>query len=195
MRRVTTLASIRAALDGYRARLLPEDDNRRWAAVAAVLRDTDSGAEVLMIRRADDPLDPWSGHMAFPGGRVDPDDDDPLQTAIRETFEEVGLNLARDGRLLGRLSDLAAVGRGRPMGFVIVPYVFEVEAVPELRPNHEVAEALWMPVDFLRDRGNLSTVDWRQGDAVIPLPCYRFHGRVIWGLTYAMVTELVSVIG
>jgi 8-oxo-dGTP pyrophosphatase MutT (NUDIX family) len=195
MRCVTTLASIRAALDSFRGRRLPEDDNRRWAAVAAVLRDTDSGAEVLMIRRADDPLDPWSGHMAFPGGRVDPDDVDPLHTAVRETFEEVGLDLAREGRLLGRLSDIAAVGRGRPMGFVIAPYVFEIEAEPELRPNYEVAEALWVPVDFLRDRRNLSTVDWRHGDAVIPLPCCRFHGRVIWGLTYAMVAELVSVIG
>ncbi len=195
MRGVTSLAAIRAALSSYCGQRLPEPAGRRWAAVAAVLRQAETGVELLFIRRADDPADPWSGHMAFPGGRVEPEDGEPLRAALRETFEEVGLDLGREGRLLARMSDVAAVGRGRPMGLVIAPFVFEIGGAASLAPNHEVAETLWVPLDFLSDRNNLSTVDWRHGDAVVPLPCFRFRGRVIWGLTFAMVDELLASLG
>ncbi|MCA9639821.1 MAG: NUDIX domain-containing protein, partial [Myxococcales bacterium] len=75
-------------------------DGGRFAAVAAVLRPTDADTEVLLIRRAEHEGDPWSGHMAFPGGRHDPTDPDLLTTARRETLEEVGLDLSRRARLL-----------------------------------------------------------------------------------------------
>src|SRR5689334_10230467 len=86
--------------------------DERFAAVAAVLRDRGGEAEVLLIRRAQKETDPWSGHMAFPGGRQDPSDRDLLHTAVRETEEEVGLELRPEEHLIGRLDDLAAVARG-----------------------------------------------------------------------------------
>ena len=65
------------------------------AAVAIVVREGTDGPQVLLIRRAEHPGDAWSGHMAFPGGREDPGDESLLATAIRETFEELALDLRR----------------------------------------------------------------------------------------------------
>ena len=162
--------------------------------MAAVIRQALDGVEVLFIHRAEDPRDPWSGHMAFPGGRVEDGDADSQEAAVRETREEVGLDLHDDGVLLGRLSDVAAVGRGRPLSLVVEPYVFIIEDRPTLDPNHEVAEVVWVPLDFLLDRRNRSTIPWQHGEITVNLPCYRYRDHVIWGLTFGMVDELVTLL-
>jgi 8-oxo-dGTP pyrophosphatase MutT (NUDIX family) len=185
---------VETVLGGHTPRSEPDQEGIRRAAVAAVLRDNDAGAEVLFIHRSEHPADPWSGHMAFPGGRMDPDDPDPLAAANRETLEELALDLDREARLIGRLSDVPAVGRGRPMPLVIVPYVFELEGSPTLVPNHEVAAVVWVPLSFLVDRTNRSTLAWNHGHMEIPLPCYRYEEHVIWGLTFGMVDELVELV-
>jgi len=191
---VLTVDSIRASLGDFQSRELPDADGLTRAAVAAVLRPGEDGAELLFIRRAEDPRDPWSGHMAFPGGRVDPDDSDPLGAAMRETREEVGLELGTVGERIGRLSDVAAVGRGRPMSMIITPFVFAVGENPCLVPNDEVAAVVWVPMAFLADRGNRSRYPYRRGDLRIELPCYRYEEHVIWGMTFGMVDELLSLV-
>jgi 8-oxo-dGTP pyrophosphatase MutT (NUDIX family) len=189
-----TVDAIRAALDGHRPRTVTDDPGTARAAVAAVVRDRDSGTELLFIHRSEHPDDPWSGHMAFPGGRMDPGDADPLAAAVRETHEELALDLERDARLIGRLSDVPAVGRGRPLPLVIEPYVFELVGEPEFVPNPEVAAVVWVPLEFLADRSNRSTMDWRHGPGSIRLPCYRYRGHVIWGLTFGMLDELLDLL-
>src|SRR5688500_11808432 len=81
----------------------------RRAAVALVLRDGPQGLELLFIRRAEHPLDPWSGQIAFPGGRAEPGDADLRTTAIRETAEELGFDLAADAEYLGHLDEVQAM--------------------------------------------------------------------------------------
>jgi len=174
-------------------RLLDRTEKLKVAAVAAVVRPSADGVKVLFIHRAEDPRDPWSGHMAFPGGRVEARDADSIAAAIRETREEVALDLS-EGSLLGRLSDVAAVGRGRPLSLVVEPYVFAIKEHPDLEPNHEVAEIVWVPLEFLLDRSNRSTLAWKHGEVSVNLPCYRYNDHVIWGLTFGMVDELVTLL-
>ena len=189
-----TIESFRSALGGFVPRLLADEDGQTRAAVAAVLRHGENGAELLFIHRAEDPDDPWSGHMAFPGGRVDPEDVGPLAAALRETREEVGLDLETVGEEIGRLSDVPAIGRGRPVGMVITPFVFALEGSPGLVPNHEVAEVVWVPVDFIADHSNRETMPYRRAGLSFELPCYHYQDHLIWGLTLGMVDELLSLV-
>jgi 8-oxo-dGTP pyrophosphatase MutT (NUDIX family) len=165
------------------------------AAVAIVVREATDGPQVLLIRRADHPGDAWSGHMAFPGGREDPQDENLLATAIRETLEEVGLDLGQAGRLLGQLAPLPAMARGRPVGMMIVPFVFELVSDAELLYSEEVVEAVWVPLDPLL-QGQLRTtltVD-RDGGERVDLPAHDVGGRVVWGLTYRMLDSLFELL-
>ena len=121
----------------------------RWAAVAILLRVNDAGAlDLLLIRRADREGDPWSGHVALPGGRHDPTDASLEDTALREVWEEVGVDVRQSGQVLGTLDDLAPRTPTLPP-IAVRPFVAAVGDVP-LVPNPEVAAAAWIPIEALR---------------------------------------------
>jgi 8-oxo-dGTP pyrophosphatase MutT (NUDIX family) len=189
-----SLATICNALTDYRYEEAPRTPETGIAAVAAVLRERQGMTELLFIHRAEHPLDPWSGHMSFPGGRIDPGDAGPLAAAKREAEEEVALDLDEQAELIGRLSDLPAMARGRLLPMVIVPFVFHLTGVAELQPNHEVQEVVWVPLGFLADRENVSTLEWRRGDREVTLPCVNYQDHTIWGLTLLMVDELLALV-
>jgi 8-oxo-dGTP pyrophosphatase MutT (NUDIX family) len=155
--------------------------------VAIVLREGDEGLEVLFIHRAEHPDDPWSGHMAFPGGRAE-DGETPLATAIRETAEEVGLDLGR-AELLGSLDEMQAVRRV-PVDLAIAPFVFRIDRDAVAVPNHEVRSVYWLRVDELMGDRHRSTYDYAEPGGVLRFPCFRVEERVIWGLTYRMFGDL-----
>jgi 8-oxo-dGTP pyrophosphatase MutT (NUDIX family) len=159
----------------------------RRAAVSIVLRDAEDAIEVLFIHRAEHPEDPWSGHMAFPGGRTE-EGESPLTTAMRETAEEVGLDLAQ-AQLLGALDELQPARR-HPLDLAISPFVFRVRPDVVPRPNHEVRQVCWLALDDLMTDRYRSTYDYSEGDSVLRFPCFRVEERVIWGLTYRMFAEL-----
>lgn len=194
MASVLTIDDFRAALASFRHRGVPLEEGMSQAAVAAVLRPGAAGADLLFIQRADDPNDPWSGHMAFPGGRVDPGDAGPLAAAIRETREEVGMILEPERHQIGRLSDVRAIGRGRPLSMVITPFVFAIDRPPSLTANHEVDATVWVPLAFLAAHGNRETMPYRRNGLELELPCYHFRGHLIWGMTLGMVDELLSLV-
>jgi 8-oxo-dGTP pyrophosphatase MutT (NUDIX family) len=170
---------------------------RKRAAVAAVLRPMVglSGelqpleTEVLLIRRADRQGDPWSGQMAFPGGHMDPSDQDMLATAMRETREEVGLDLSQH-ELIGALDEHPATYQGVFTGMVIAPFVFALKHNVELQPNHEVASVIWAPLgQMARGELNVQHALHRNGE-VMHLPGFGVGPHVVWGLTHRMLQSL-----
>lgn len=155
------------------------------AAVAAVFT---ADLDLLLIRRAAHPSDPWSGHVAFPGGRVEPTDSDPFAAAIRETWEEVGLQLGPD-HLVGHLDDLPARG-GRP-GLVVRPFVFAIDHLPELRPNREVASTHWLALHHLLSGHGRGRFAYEHEGQRYLLPHVDFDGNRLWGMTLRMVDDLL----
>jgi 8-oxo-dGTP pyrophosphatase MutT (NUDIX family) len=187
------LPSLRSRLQARSAQRYSGPTERR-AAVAAVLRPTQDGPELLLIRRAERAGDPWSGHMALPGGHADATDPDLLATALRETREEVGLDLAAH-ELLGALDEHAAHAQGRFTGLVIAPFVFALQSAAEPRPNHEVAELLWAPLGPIA-RGELDAVkEVRRDGQLVRFPGFRVGEHVVWGLTHRVLQNLFSSVG
>jgi len=156
------------------------------AAVALVLRDGPAGVELLFIRRAEHPEDPWSGQMAFPGGRSEPGDADSLATAVRETEEEIGVDLSRAAEYLGALDEVRAMARLRPVDLAIAPFVYRLWGHTDLRPNHEVRSVHWIPLDELVREDRRSVMDYPYEGSTLQFPCLRVEDVVIWGLTYRM---------
>ncbi len=156
------------------------------AVVALLLRERERGLEIFVIKRAEQGGDPWSGHMALPGGREEPGDDGVYDTARRETLEEVGIDIA-EGRLLGRLDD---VGPRRTGGRLVVStVVVALDAEAGRLDPREVEEALWVPVGELVDA--LVEIPDFPGE----WPAYTYKDRyVIWGLTHRILGQLWTLI-
>lgn len=192
---VPTLEEIRSAFETRTPEIVDPTGGGR-AAVAMVLRTSSSGLEVLFIERSEHPGDPWSGHMAFPGGRLEPDERDPRCAAERETSEEVGLDLS-SAEPLGRLDDLHGRRAAGVPALVISGFIYHLADVPPLCPNDEVGAAFWFPVRALRD-------DARHVAYALPVAGeLRFPGirvgeaepHVVWGLTYRFLEVFFVAVG
>lgn len=144
---------------------------------------------MLVIRRAHREGDPWSGHMALPGGRREPGDADLVATAIRETAEEVGIRLARD-ELLGVLDDV--IPRTRVLPPVAVrPHVFRLNATPLLVLNDEVAAATWLSLDDLRRQWRTEVLVEVGGTSRVT-PAFVTPEGVVWGMTERILRDLLD---
>jgi 8-oxo-dGTP pyrophosphatase MutT (NUDIX family) len=164
------------------------------AAVAAVFRARGEATDLLFIHRAERPGDPWSGDVAFPGGRIDEGDATALAAAVRETREELALDLERDAEILGALPVVRTHLSHGPGPLWVAPFAFELRAAPALAPNEEVQEALWVPLEFLADPANRDHFVWRRLGTPIEMPCLRWERRLIWGLTLRMLDDLLALL-
>jgi 8-oxo-dGTP pyrophosphatase MutT (NUDIX family) len=161
-----------------------------WAAVAVVIApDPDA---ILLIRRADRPGDPWSGHMALPGGRREPEDPDLLATVIREAREEVGIDLVTE-QLLGSLDDV--VPRIPTLPPVAVrPFAFLLPARPPLVLNPEVAAAQWVTIDDLLQPGGYHLASLEIAGQRREVQAYRVDDAIVWGMTERILSGLFQLL-
>ena len=173
----------------------------RRAAVALVLRRNLSESEMLVIKRSVSERDHWSGHLALPGGRVEAGDASLLATAVRETFEEVGINLEAGGDVLGRLGVVEPKSPLAPRVTVapfvaVAPAAFHVrrdgEVTPPLVLSEEVAAAFWVPVSALRRGGRSEVFKMVFAGVEREWPAYPSEHGPIWGITERILTEFLE---
>lgn len=182
------LARLKERLAAHRPVSDDGDPSLIWAAVAVVL--VPSPDAVLLIRRAERADDPWSGHMALPGGRRDPEDQDLVATAVRETLEEVGLRLERTD-LLGGLDDVVPRTPVLPP-IAVRPFVFGLAERPSLIPNPEVAGVRWVHVDHLLHPETYHSARLEIRGEPRDFPAYRVDESIVWGMTERILTGLLS---
>jgi 8-oxo-dGTP pyrophosphatase MutT (NUDIX family) len=164
----------------------------RLAAVAAVIRVVEDDVELLFIKRAEHDGDPWSGHMAFPGGRQEPHDVSLEATAARENYEELSLDLSQ-GVLLGRLDDLAPRNPLLPP-VLIRPFVALVAPDVTFSPSEEVAATFWVPLSVLRHEGTQAEHVMTINGSRACFPGFRVEEHIVWGLTERIVRQLLSLL-
>ncbi len=180
------------------SKLRLESDRIPQAAVTIILREADGDANALIIKRAERPGDHWSGHLALPGGRVDPAEDaDLLATAARETLEETGVNLLGDdgsrGRFIGQLPVIATRNPVLPP-LEITPFVAVAPPRLALQLNHEVADAFWVSLNQLKREGLSCEFRMQFGEVVQKWPAYPCAGGPIWGITERILTNFLSLL-
>jgi len=162
------------------------------AAVALVLRPR-ATMELLLIRRAERHADPWSGHMALPGGRRSAGDADLYSTAMRETREEVGAGLTRHAQFVGALDEVSPQSPRLPP-VLVAPFVVTVPVHAAAEPDpREVAAAMWVPLPALADEGAVDEFLIEREGSRAAFPAIRYGEHVIWGLTHRILLQFLDV--
>ncbi|MBC2715688.1 MAG: CoA pyrophosphatase [Desulfobacteraceae bacterium] len=139
---------------------------------------------MLMIRRATRKGDPWSGDMGFPGGRFSTKKDENIyETAIRELYEETGVEIKDGLENIGRLSELLTKAHERMAPMVITPFVFKINKTPDLKKSNEVEELIWIPLSYFFNQQNRVTMEVRKVKFKWSFPCYIYNKKCIWGLS------------
>ena len=175
----------RGRLRRLAGRLLDSPDEDAHAAVAILLRPDPRDLEIFLVKRAEVPGDPWSGDMAFPGGKRHSQDRSLGDTAIRETMEETGIQL-EELEPLGYMEPLQSWVRNT---FVVQPVVYLYEGDPPIRLNYELTRYMWVPLETLRGSKEHAVVKGFDS------PIFRVGEEVVWGLTYRMLEKLLEMLG
>lgn len=183
-------AALRAALQRRTPFRGAPDPALSQAAVLLMVRPT-KPLELMLIQRAEKEGDPWSGHMALPGGRREPRDENLLATALRETEEEVGVTVPH-GRILGALDEIRPSSRS--FAITVAPFVAAVpsDTAAVLAPA-EVEAAVWMPLPHLANDEAVDHVLIELEGESFSLPALNYQEYVIWGLTHRILTDFMTV--
>lgn len=189
-----SVVKLRSALASHIPIVAEEEAGVRRAAVALIVRlGKDRALELLFIKRAEYEGDPWSGQIAFPGGRMEAGDASLADTAIRETREETGIDLAREGMLIGTLDDLRPIRVSLP-AIMVRPYVALLDRSEPLVLSSEVALSFWLPFAALaRTEAWHEDTVFARGIQINAL-VFKHEGHVVWGMTERILTQLLALL-
>lgn len=172
-------------MDSLSKKLLPVAKQKALAAVVILLVFKENEFSILFVSRIDHPTDPWSGQMGLPGGKKELDDSTLKDTIIRETCEEVGINLCQC-RFLGVLRTENSVVKPE---MDILPFVVYCKEPPEVYVNKtELKEAVWISLTELTQNQTMVTLPL--GD----FPAFVVKGYIIWGVTYRIIKQFLKVL-
>ena len=155
------------------------------AAVVVLLKSNNQDFQVLFVKRAEKSGDPWSGQIALPGGKRDLEDHNLKETVVRETLEETSINLLEGCRFLGAMEPVRSTQKPEMQ---ILPFVVLQEKEQAIKLNEELTEYFWTPLKELAKHKGTAKISFGE------YPAYIIENNVIWGLTYKIMQNLLSLI-
>lgn len=161
------------------------------SAVLLMLRESETGFRIWFIRRTEHPGDPFSGHVAFPGGKRKDEDGTLADTAVREVSEELGFDASRGAEILGEM-DFVRPLTPSVRRYAVKPFVAVLGGETEFSPNYEVAECFSAPVSHLLDGKNRDVRKRNRGGAAVDDYVFVYENRIIWGLTGRILNEFLA---
>jgi 8-oxo-dGTP pyrophosphatase MutT (NUDIX family) len=164
----------------------PVVDGSKTAAIAIVLLD-EAHPSTLLIKRVERSGDPWSGQIAFPGGKFQEGDNSPRDTAVRETMEEVGIDLDMSSEFLGYFRSF----RTHTGNMEVVPAVFRLRRSVPVRIDEEVSSYRWVDLETLASNDSRRTIKVGQVSETMEVPAIKIDDYVIWGLTHRIISALL----
>lgn len=187
---MSLLHEIRKTLDPPGTGFHPGDDLVR-SAVLVMLSERGSGFGIWFIKRTEYKDDPFSGHVAFPGGKKKKIDATLLDTAAREVNEELGFDATEKGEFLGEM-DFFRPYTPSVRNYAVKPFILVVQSEPEFVPNREVSEIFCVPVSHLLDGNNRTVRKRRRGDILIDDHVFSYRDHIIWGLTGRILSDFLK---
>ena len=157
-------------------------------ASVAVILDAAVRPRTLLIKRADLTGDPWSGQVAFPGGKAQPEDRTVRDTAIREALEEVGVDLLRDGEFMGYFDSF----RTHTGSMDVIPSLFTLKSEVSVVANAEVSSYKWIDILSLTSPASVTAHRLEFSGETMNMPAYRIDDYVVWGLTHRIISSLLG---
>ena len=179
-----SLEKIRDSLESEINPILDDNGETKLSSVLIIIFNDLS--KILMIKKPDT-MKHHGGEIAFPGGKISNEDDDLLDTAIRETKEETGITVTRK-EIVGQLEPVATLNSG----FTILPFVCIMNSVGDLTPNSEVDKFLEIPLISLLQ--TLSSDEDPQHNSIQEMYTFTFEDYVIWGASARMLKQIAQKI-
>lgn len=184
-----TISEIKKILAEHSPRKDPPERGYRPASVLVPFYPDENGLSMVFMKRPEE-LGPHSGQISFPGGRRDPEDKNNLDTALRETEEEIGVD-RNDIEVWGRLNQSHTLGSG----YWISPFVGQIPYPYEFRPNEiEVERLIIVPFAHLLDPENYSEGTYVWGERSYKTQLYTYGQDVIWGLTARLLYNFLTLL-
>ena len=161
------------------------------AAVCVILRTNpnNESIETLMVKRSVSEYDPWSGHMAFPGGRADKNDAGLVETVKREVFEETAIVLS-DRDMIGKLDEIVPGN----FSLKVTPFVAIPSKPVEVHIDHkEIVDFFWIPVAFFQNKQNSSEYKVVRLGQEFAVPSFAYEGKhIVWGMSLRIIENLLE---
>ena len=183
------LDRIQQALTDYTPRHV-DDPAGSPAAVLILVYDREGEPHVLFTERTNH-VEHHKGQISFPGGACDESDDCLETTALRETYEEIGVR-PEDVRILGQLDDMVTISN-----FRVTPYVGTLHSEQEYEfvlNEHEVAQVVQVPMTFLMDEQNMELEVRQHNGREVLVPAFSYNGHRIWGATARMLHQFLELL-
>ncbi|MGD8566432.1 MAG: CoA pyrophosphatase [Candidatus Bathyarchaeota archaeon] len=162
------------------------EEQNAAAAVALMMKPLRNGFKVLFVKRVENSSDPWSGQIAFPGGKHEAKDQNLLQTVIRETFEETGINLLDCCNILGVTKAFRST---RKPELKVLPFIVQLDGEVSIKLNQKELEShIWISLEELQNHKGTAELDFGV------VPAYKLGKTIIWGLTYRILEHFFQII-